>query len=216
MSTILEHAGRVPIPPYIRRARKDDGLAEERFEALDRERYQTVFAREGEAVAAPTAGLHFSQEALTTVRAMGAEVASLRLDVGPGTFAPIRSETLDGHRVAAETFEIPAEASEAIGRTRGRGGRVVAVGTTVVRALESAARPGGLVEPGPGVATLFVKPGHRFAVVDALVTNFHLPKSSLLVLVSAFAGREIVLDAYREAVREGYRFYSYGDAMLFT
>jgi S-adenosylmethionine:tRNA ribosyltransferase-isomerase len=214
-ASVLERAGHMPIPPYIRRARREDGLDETAFEALDRERYQTVFARAGEAVAAPTAGLHFTDETLAAIRAEGVDIASLRLDVGPGTFAPIRSETLDEHALEAEGFEVPPETAAAIARARSRGGRVVAVGTTVVRALESAARAGGLVDAGSGLTRLFVKPGDRFAVVDALVTNFHLPKSSLLVLVSAFAGRELVLDAYCEAVREGYRFYSYGDATFF-
>lgn len=209
---LLERAGHVPIPPYIRRARRADGLDEEALEPLDRERYQTTFARAGFAVAAPTAGLHLTEGIFAALRARGAAVATLRLEVGPGTFAPIRTEDLDAHRVAAETYEIPAETARAIARAREAGGRVVAVGTTVVRALESAAGEGGRVAAGRGTTELFVKPGCRFRVVDALLTNFHLPESSLLALVAAFAGVDLVLDVYREAVREGYRFYSYGDA----
>jgi len=203
----LGECGEVPLPPYIQR--KDGDLRT----ADDRARYQTIFAREAGAVAAPTAGLHFSPRLLEALKARGVSFARVTLHVGPGTFLPIRSEEVEAHRVLSERYQIPAATAGAVRACRARGGRVVAVGTTVVRALESAGRSG---EPaaGEGITDLFIRPGYRFAVVDALVTNFHLPKSSLLLLVCAFAGRERILGAYAEAVREGYRFYSYGDAMF--
>jgi S-adenosylmethionine:tRNA ribosyltransferase-isomerase len=199
--------GRVPLPPYIRRADSDPR------EALDRERYQTVFARRPGAVAAPTAGLHFTPALLDEIRAAGVEVAFLTLHVGSGTFLPIRTENVDDHRMHAERFEIPQATAESVRRARGRRGRVVAVGTTVVRTLEARATDDGCVLAGSGTCDLFIRPGHAFRVVDALVTNFHLPRSSLLLLVCAFAGTQRVLAAYREAIADGYRFYSYGDAM---
>ncbi|HOX43273.1 MAG TPA: tRNA preQ1(34) S-adenosylmethionine ribosyltransferase-isomerase QueA [Myxococcota bacterium] len=197
--------GQVPLPAYIRRDGGDPALA-----ALDRERYQTVFAREGGAVAAPTAGLHFDPPLLAALEAAGVQRAALTLHVGPGTFLPVRVAELERHRMHAERYRVPSETVEAVARARREGRRVVAVGTTVVRALESA---WGLAA-GEGLTALFIRPGHRFQAVDAMITNFHLPRSTLLVLVSAFAGRERVLAAYREAVAQGYRFYSYGDAML--
>lgn len=200
----LERLGHVPLPPYIKRA----------DEPADRERYQTVYARNPGAIAAPTAGLHFDGELLAAVEARGAAVAPLTLHVGIGTFKPVTAALVHEHRMESERYEIPAATAEAIARARAAGGRVVAVGTTVVRALEAAARDGGAVAAGPGRTDLFITPGHRFRAVDALLTNFHLPRSTLLMLVCAFAGRERVLAVYREAVAEGYRFYSYGDAMF--
>lgn len=199
----LEAVGHVPLPPYIRRA---DGPE-------DRERYQTVFAREPGSAAAPTAGLHFTPAVLARLEAAGVSVAHVTLHVGPGTFLPVREGTLEGHRMHEEPYAVPAATAAAHAACRARGGRVVAVGTTSLRTLESA-QEGGTVRAGPGRTSLFVRPGHRFLAVDALVTNLHLPRSTLLMLVSALAGRERVLAAYAEAVREGYRFYSYGDAML--
>lgn len=210
----LERLGHVPLPPYLDR---DD-------QPFDRERYQTIFARTGKAVAAPTAGLHFSPSLVERLRAQGIELAELTLEVGLGTFQPIRTTQVEQHRLYPERYWIPPETVESIHRARRQGRPVVAVGTTVVRALEDAAlrfaarypeAPAELVlEPGAAEAELFIVPGHRFRVVDQLLTNFHLPRSSLLVLVAAFAGRELVLAAYRHAVAAGYRFYSYGDCML--
>lgn len=202
-----EPAGQVPLPPYIRREDADTRAA------LDRERYQTVFARRPGAVAAPTAGLHFTVQLLDAVRATGVAVEFLTLHTGSGTFLPIRSETVEEHRMHAERFELTDETAAAIGRARASGGRVVAVGTTVVRTLESRATETGGVLAGRGTCELFIRPGHTFRVVDALITNFHLPRSTLLLLACAFAGTEPLLRAYREAIATGYRFYSYGDAM---
>ena len=200
----LERHGHVPLPPYIRRADRPE----------DRERYQTVYAREAGSVAAPTAGLHFTPALLAALAERGIERAEVVLHVGPGTFRPVEAESVEDHRLPPEPYLVPAEAAAAITRARARGGRVVAVGTTATRVLESVSGAGGGVRPGAGETALAILPGHPFRVVDALVTNFHLPRSSLLLLVAAFAGRERVLDAYAEAVRERYRFYSYGDAML--
>jgi S-adenosylmethionine:tRNA ribosyltransferase-isomerase len=200
----LERCGRVPLPPYIRRFPGPQ----------DRERYQTVYARERGSVAAPTAGLHFTPALLARLRAKEVEAAEVVLHVGPGTFQPVTAERVEDHRVAAEPFEVPPETAVAVAAARDRGGRVVAVGTTSVRALESAAREDGTVDAAVGETDLVVRPGYSFRVVDGLVTNFHLPRSSLLLLVAAFAGRERVLAAYAEALRARYRFYSYGDAML--
>ncbi|HEU0224284.1 MAG TPA: tRNA preQ1(34) S-adenosylmethionine ribosyltransferase-isomerase QueA [Steroidobacteraceae bacterium] len=201
----LESHGSMPLPPYLGRD----------AEPADRERYQTVYATEPGAVAAPTAGLHFDEAMLARLRASGVAVAPLTLHVGAGTFQPLRVEELEAHRLHAERFRLPAETAAAVSAARVRGGRVVAVGTTVVRALEAAAA-GGALAPGEGETDLFIRPGFRFRVVDALVTNFHLPESSLLMLVAAFAGRERVLAAYHHAVGQRYRFYSYGDAMIVT
>lgn len=199
----LERHGHVPLPPYVRRP---DTPA-------DRERYQVVYAREEGSVAAPTAGLHFTAELLARLQDRGVARAEVVLHVGPGTFRPVEVDDVREHRVDPERYEIPRATAEAVARARARGGRVLAVGTTTTRALESATRD-GRTRPGPGETDLVIVPGHRFQAVDALVTNFHLPRSSLLLLVSAFAGRERLLAAYAEAVRERYRFYSYGDAML--
>jgi S-adenosylmethionine:tRNA ribosyltransferase-isomerase len=207
--TLLEEFGRMPLPPYIRRESDDLASRDE-----DRERYQTVYAAAPGAIAAPTAGLHFTPRVFERLRARGVRVAEVTLHVGYGTFEPVRAQELGEHRVAAERFEIGDAAAEEINATRARGGRVVAVGTTTVRALESAADEGGRVRPGRGETGLTILPGYEFRATDALLTNFHLPRSSLLVLVSAFAGRDLVLAAYRHAVAARYRFYSYGDCML--
>jgi S-adenosylmethionine:tRNA ribosyltransferase-isomerase len=200
----LARCGRVPLPPYVRRPATD----------ADRDRYQTVYAREPGSVAAPTAGLHFTPELLARLRAAGIGVAEVVLHVGPGTFRPVTVERVEEHRVHPEAYEIPEETAHAIEEARTRGGRVVAVGTTTVRTLEGAARESGEVRASAGETDLVIVPGFRFRVVSALVTNFHLPRSSLLLLVSAFAGRERVMGAYADALAAGYRFYSYGDAML--
>ena len=203
LEAALERAGRIPLPPYVRRAPTD----------ADRERYQTVFARVPGSAAAPTAGLHFTPGALEALEARGVRRATVTLHVGPGTFLPMRGEDLDGHVMHAERYEVPEATARALEACRARGNRVVAVGTTTLRTLESAWRDGA-VRAGPGRTTLFVRPGHAFRAVDALVTNFHLPRSTLLVLVCALGGKERVLAAYREAVARRYRFFSYGDAML--
>jgi len=201
----FEAHGSVPLPPYVGRA----------ADAADRDRYQTVYAEEPGAVAAPTAGLHFDRAALEGIAGAGVAIARLTLHVGAGTFTPIRADDLESHRIHAERVRVPEAAVEAIRVARRQGGRVVAVGTTVVRALEAAAARGTL-DPFEGETALFIRPGYRFRVVDALLTNFHLPESTLLVLVAAFAGRERVLDAYHHAIAARYRFFSYGDAMFVT
>jgi S-adenosylmethionine:tRNA ribosyltransferase-isomerase len=200
---VFERCGEMPLPPYMRRA----------AESYDRERYQTVYARDPGAVAAPTAGLHFDQELLTACRDAGVQSAFVTLHVGAGTFQPVRVDDLREHRMHAERATVPEATCDAVRACRSRGGRVVAVGTTAVRALESAAA-GGELAPYSGDTQLFITPGFRFRVVDALITNFHLPESTLLMLVSAFAGRDKVLRAYRHAVDRRYRFFSYGDAMF--
>ena len=201
----------MPLPPYIRRS--DD--------ATDRELYQTVFAKQPVAVAAPTAGLHFTPEILEQLRQKGIEIAEITLEVGLGTFQPIRTENLENHVMHSEAYEISPQTAAAIASARRQQRPILAVGTTVVRALEDAAqksiRAGNSPEaitPGRACAELFIRPGHRFALVDQLLTNFHLPRSTLLVLVCAFAGRDAVLSVYRHALATGYRFYSYGDCML--
>lgn len=200
----LETIGHVPLPPYVKRP---DGVA-------DRELYQTVFARHAGAIAAPTAGLHFTTGLLMRLAEKGVQQTSVTLHVGIGTFKPVTATLAHEHRMEAERWEITPEAAEQILATKARGGRIVAVGTTVVRTLESAASgPGGLAA-GAGSTELFIRPGYQFQLVDVLLTNFHLPRSTLLMLVCAFAGRERVLTAYKEAIDCGYRFYSYGDAML--
>jgi S-adenosylmethionine:tRNA ribosyltransferase-isomerase len=201
---LAARAGRVPLPPYIRRERDGDPR-----DASDRERYQTVYAREPVAAAAPTAGLHFTPATLAACAARGIGRTAVTLAVGPGTFRPVQAERVEDHRMHAERWRLPEEAAAAIAAARARGGRVVAVGTTAVRVLEAS---GGAA--GEGSTEIFLVPGHRFRCVDALVTNFHLPRSTLLALVMAFGGVEPVRAAYRVAVREGYRFFSYGDAML--
>ena len=200
----LEQHGEVPLPPYIARA----------ADAADLARYQTVYARHEGAVAAPTAGLHFDDAMLATLRAAGVESAVVTLHVGAGTFQPIQADDLAQHRMHAEWYRIPAETAAAVAEARARGSRVIAVGTTTLRALESAAGADGTLAPGEAQTTLFVTPGFRFRVVDRLLTNFHLPRSTLLVLVSAFAGHAAIRDAYAHAIAMRYRFFSYGDAML--
>jgi len=202
----VERVGHVPLPPYI--ARED--------RAADRDRYQTVYARPRGSVAAPTAGLHFTPEILERIRARGIQIVEITLHVGLGTFQPVRVKTVEDHKLHREWYEIPAEAARAINLARTERRRVVAVGTTTVRTLEYAAGQAGgdRVEEGQGEADLFIYPGYQFRMVDALLTNFHLPQSTLLMLVCAFGGKELVLNAYRHAVKSGYRFYSYGDCML--
>jgi S-adenosylmethionine:tRNA ribosyltransferase-isomerase len=207
---LLDRFGHVPLPPYIRKARRDAGAEEE--ENADQQRYQTVFARTPGAVAAPTAGLHFTPRLFETLGERGIGRTFVTLHVGPGTFQPVEVEDVAEHRVQAERGELPAAAAEAIAACKDRGGRVVAVGTTSVRVLESAAS--GQLQPWLGMTDLTISPPFAFRAVDALVTNFHLPRSSLLLLVAAFTGLESLREAYRIAVAEQYRFYSYGDAML--
>jgi S-adenosylmethionine:tRNA ribosyltransferase-isomerase len=207
-AALVDELGRTPLPPYIKR--DADGSD------ADRERYQTVYARQRGAIAAPTAGLHFTPQILQQVKERGARVVEITLHVGYGTFEPVRAADVAQHRVAAESYEITPEAAEIINETRAGDGRLLAVGTTTTRALESAADDAGRIRAGAGQAALTITPGYRFRAVDALLTNFHLPQSSLLLLVSAFAGREFVLAAYAHAVAARYRFYSYGDCMLLT
>jgi S-adenosylmethionine:tRNA ribosyltransferase-isomerase len=200
----LDRFGEVPLPPYVERSAT----------AEDRERYQTVYARERGSVAAPTAGLHFTPELLAALEGTGVRIARLTLHVGVGTFRPVEAEDPAEHRMHSEWYRVPPEAAETINAARAGGGTVWAVGTTVVRTLESAAEPDGTLAPAEGWTDIFIRPPYRFRVVDHLVTNFHLPRSTLLMLVAAFAGYERTMGAYREAVAEGYRFFSYGDAML--
>ena len=202
---LIDRAGRMPLPPYIRRDEPDPE---------DRERYQTVYAREKGAVAAPTAGLHFTPGILNQLRGRGTTIAEVTLHVGYGTFEPVRVDDLRNHTVASEWINVPEAAAEAVNAAKERGGRVIAVGTTPTRTLESAVDEQGRIQPLKGETSLTITPGYPFRVVDGLLTNFHLPKSSLLVLVSAFAGRENVLAAYQHAVESRYRFYSYGDCMV--
>jgi S-adenosylmethionine:tRNA ribosyltransferase-isomerase len=219
---VVGRIGHMPLPPYIRReqARGTDSaedLEAEDLEAEDRERYQTVYAAAVGSAAAPTAGLHFTPEILAELRARGVEIATLTLHVGLGTFQPVRVAELKDIRLHAERYTLPAATAEALNRAMAEGRRVVAVGTTTARTLEHIAAEivgGGRFEAHSGATSIFIGPGHRFRVVGGLLTNFHLPESTLLMLVSALAGRERVLEAYAHAVREGYRFYSYGDCML--
>jgi len=210
ISEHIERLGHVPLPPYIDR---EDELA-------DRERYQTVFAKCPGAIAAPTAGLHFTPEVLAAIHQRGAEICELTLNVGLGTFQPIHSDTVEGHRMHAEAYDIPEHTAARVAEAHAGGRPILAVGTTVVRALEDAARKAAeacsqtLLHPGKAEAQIFIFPGFRFRVATALLTNFHLPRSTLLALVCAFTGREKVLAAYQHAVHAGYRFYSYGDCML--
>ena len=199
----VDRLGHVPLPPYIKRGDRPE----------DRERYQTVYAQARGSIAAPTAGLHFDAALLAALRAAGIDWTTITLHVGYGTFKPVRVDRVEDHRVDAERFAVTPAAAEAMAETRARGRRLVGVGTTTTRALETAAGD-GVIRPGLGATELFIHPGHVFRAVDALVTNFHLPRSSLLMLVAAFAGREFTLEAYRHAVAQGFRFYSYGDAML--
>lgn len=201
----LAEIGSTPLPPYIKRP---SGVSQ-----ADRERYQTIYSKQRGAIAAPTAGLHFTPEALTEV-ARSASLAEITLHVGYGTFEPVRVNDVAHHSVSGEHFEISESAAQTINEARTNGGRIIVVGTTTMRALESSATEDHKVLPGKSVATLTIKPGYRFRIADALLTNFHLPRSSLLILVSAFAGRDFVLRAYRHAIAQRYRFYSYGDCML--
>jgi S-adenosylmethionine:tRNA ribosyltransferase-isomerase len=207
VARILEH-GELPLPPYIER--KSGELP------LDRERYQTVFARVPGAIAAPTAGLHFTPELFARLAAAGIGVAHLTLHVGPGTFLPVRTPLLSQHAMHEELYEIAPETAQRIAAVRLAGGRIIAVGTTTTRALEAAAAEDGVVRAGRARTNLMIRPPYKFRAIDALVTNFHLPKTTLLALVSAFTGRERLMTLYREAAALGYRFYSYGDAMLLT
>jgi S-adenosylmethionine:tRNA ribosyltransferase-isomerase len=204
LAEALDRYGEVPLPPYVDRAAT----------AEDRERYQTVYARERGSVAAPTAGLHFTPELLAALEAAGVRIVRLVLHVGVGTFRPVESEDPSVHPMHAEWYHVPASAADALNEVRAAGGAICAVGTTVVRTLETVATDDGIVHPGEGWTDIFIRPPYRFRAVDRLVTNFHLPRSTLLMLVSAFAGYELTMRAYREAVDAGYRFFSYGDAML--
>lgn len=213
---VLERAGRTPLPPYIRR----DADRTRAADSIDRERYQTVYARRAGAVAAPTAGLHFTETLLGALRAKGVELVNLTLHVGEGTFAPVQDDDLSRHRMHAEWYDLPAATADAVRRARSAGRRVVAVGTTSVRVIEAVAAEHGDLRAANGWTDLFLYPPAEFRVTDALVTNFHLPRSTLVMLVAAFCspggtdGRDMILHAYAEAARRGYRFYSYGDAML--
>lgn len=241
---LIEKIGSVPLPPYIIRQRANrtagdtvtheqcaaggpDGLADSMDDSMDDSmgdsmvvsmideiRYQTVYAERTGAVAAPTAGLHFTRELLHSLTEKGVSLGWLSLEVGWGTFAPVKDDDITAHRMHAERYHIPEETAEAVQQTRARGGRVIAVGTTVVRALESAAGEDGILVPGENSTEIFIYPGYRFKAVDGMVTNFHTPRSTLLMMISAFAGRERVMEVYRDAVQRNYRFFSYGDAML--
>jgi S-adenosylmethionine:tRNA ribosyltransferase-isomerase len=204
---LIDELGRTPLPPYIRRERSMswDG---------DRERYQTVFAKKRGAVAAPTAGLHFTTQILGTIRSAGVETAEITLHVGYGTFEPVRVNDLSQHTVSPESYEIDVSTAQRLNRAKDEGRRIVAVGTTTTRALETNFMRNGLFAAGSHLADLTITPGYQFKAIDALLTNFHLPRSSLLVLTSTFGGRELIMSAYRHAVSAGYRFYSYGDCML--
>lgn len=201
---LLEKSGHMPLPPYIGREPTDQ----------DRTWYQTLFAREAGAIAAPTAGLHFTERLLASLKQKGVRMAEITLHVGPATFRPVTAERIEEHRMGTERAELTPQTAAAINEAKQTGGRIVAVGTTVTRTLEAAAAADGTVNPMNGEVGLFITPGYRFKVVDVLMTNFHLPKTTLLMLVSAFAGLEPLREAYAQAVREKYRFYSYGDAML--
>ncbi len=206
LTTLLEDHGQVPLPPYISR---NEGSTEE-----DRKRYQTVYAHKPGAVAAPTAGLHFSEELLQAIAQKGIDTAHITLHVGHGTFAPVRCEEIREHRIHEEYVSVSKEDADKINKVRANGGKIWAVGTTTVRTLEFMADQNGMVQPGDGWCRLYIVPGFQFKVVDNLITNFHLPQSSLLFLVAALCGRQTLLDTYQEAIEQGYRFYSYGDAMV--
>lgn len=211
---LLERIGQLPLPPYIVSRRKTIGAAT--YEASDLNDYQTVYANGGSAVAAPTAGLHFTDDLIAALRAKGVSFERLRLDVGTGTFRPIQCVRLDDHKMHSETYVITDETAKAIMNTKAKGGKIIAVGTTVVRSLEAQFQHFGRVCPGSYETDIFIKPGHKFGIVDQMITNFHLPGSTLMVLVSAFAGYDPIMAAYAEAIRDGYLFYSYGDAMLLS
>lgn len=205
---LIEEKGAMPVPPYIRRDTHDDRSK------LDRERYQTVFSKRKGAVAAPTAGLHFTGELIDQMRDFGVGLVEVTLHVGYGTFKPVRSRDIRQHKLGEEEYSIERDTASAINDAKREGRRVIAVGTTVVRTLETAVGPKGDLKPGRGKTELLITPGFRFRIIDGMITNFHLPKSSLLFLVSAFAGMESIKKAYQRAIEKGYRFYSYGDAML--
>ncbi|HSP62109.1 MAG TPA: tRNA preQ1(34) S-adenosylmethionine ribosyltransferase-isomerase QueA [Pyrinomonadaceae bacterium] len=206
LHAVIDEIGRTPLPPYIKREGEPS--------STDHERYQTVYAKERGAIAAPTAGLHFTPRVLQEIEARGVLLAEITLHVGYGTFEPVRAEVTSEHRVAPEWFSVGDEAAQVINRARANGRRIIAAGTTTARALESSVRTDGQIEARSGFADLTIVPGYRLRAVDALLTNFHLPRSSLLMLVSAFAGRGLIIAAYDHAVRERYRFYSFGDCML--
>jgi len=206
LAASIDRIGRTPLPPYIKRDRESADL--------DRERYQTVFARERGAIAAPTAGLHFTAKTLADLRAIGVEIAEITLHVGYGTFEPVRAENLADHRVSPERFSVSQQTADTLNLAKKEGRRIVAVGTTTTRTLEYVYQMHGRFEAGSGRADLTILPGYEFKAIDGLLTNFHLPKSSLLVLASTFGGHELIMNAYRHAVASGYRFYSYGDCML--
>jgi S-adenosylmethionine:tRNA ribosyltransferase-isomerase len=199
---VLDRVGVMPLPPYIHETLEDP------------ERYQTVYARYRGSAAAPTAGLHFTENLLDAIRAQGTAIAKLTLHVGLGTFRPVKEANIENHPMHPEVYSITPEAAGTINATREKGGRIIAVGTTAVRTLETVVRPDGTVQPAEGETDIFIYPGYRFKIIDALITNFHLPQSTLLMLISAFAGREQMLSVYREAVAREYRFFSFGDAML--
>ncbi len=201
---ILQRIGHIPLPPYIKR----------QDETPDRMRYQTVFAEKNGSIAAPTAGLHFTEKMLQSLEEKGVRVLSITLHIGPGTFTPVKTDDVEGHTMEAEWTEISQETAGEIERTKRSGRRVIAVGTTTTRAIESFSCPEGLIKSGEDFSSLFIYPPYSFRVIDGLVTNFHLPKSTLIMLVSAFAGKDLLMKAYQEAVRKKYHFYSYGDAML--
>ena len=205
---LIEKIGHMPLPPYIKRNGSNE------LEQIDRERYQTVYSKENGAVAAPTAGLHFTDGLIERLSQKGISIVELTLHVGHGTFRPVRTEDIRDHDIGSEWYKIEQKTSESINRAKREGRRVIAVGTTVVRTLESVAIEGFQVFPGMGTTELLITPGHKFKIVDGLITNFHLPRSSLLFLVSAFGGLDLIKKAYRSAVEKRYRFYSYGDAML--
>jgi len=203
---LLDRLGEVPLPPYIKR--------QPEARTTDRDRYQTVYARHPGAVAAPTAGLHFTEDLLTVLRQRGIEIVFLTLHVGIGTFQPVRVEQVEAHKMEEEEYELSATVAGCINTAKAAGRKIIAVGTTTTRALESACSSEGVIQAGRRRTNLFIYPGYRFRVIDGLITNFHLPRSTLLLLVSAFAGRDLIRKAYAEAVAQRYRFYSYGDAML--
>ena len=204
VTELLDRIGEVPLPPYIKRPATEQ----------DKETYQTVFARSEGAVAAPTAGLHFTEQLLAALKQKGIQLATVTLHVGPGTFRPVTVDRIEAHHMSTEWFQVSEETAKRLNAAKAEGRRVVAVGTTSVRTLESAVDQAGKIRPGPGETSLFITPGFRFAMVDALLTNFHLPRTTLLMLVSAFAGLDQLRSAYAEAINARYRFYSYGDAML--
>jgi len=226
LEEVLEEIGQVPLPPYIRREKDggdcprftDEAQRSRRIGTVpviqDKDRYQTVFADKKGAVAAPTAGLHFTDALIQKIKEKGVDIAPVTLHVGPGTFLPVRVENIEDHRMLPERYEIPSASAEMINRAKREERRVVAVGSTSMRTMEAGSDEKGIVIAGKGRTSIFIYPGYTFKVVDALITNFHLPKSTLLMLVSAFAGKDLIFKAYRKAIEEKYRFYSYGDAMI--